>query len=454
MSGFPNDFVWGAATAAYQIEGSHDADGKGPSVWDEFCRRPGAVFQGHTGDQACDHVHRFRDDVALMRGLGLQGYRFSVSWPRVVPEGRGTVNVRGLEFYDKLVDELLEAGIRPYATLFHWDYPYSLFLEGGWWNPDSPRWFAEYASVVARRLADRVQDWFTLNEPGIFLVLGHVEGSHAPGVRGSAYEFFLALKQALLAHGLGVQAVRAASGPDCRVSYAPHCVVGVPATEDPADVEAARSYTFGDSNNGRKFWQQRLLLDPVLKGEWPEDIESALSHRSVGVTAEDLDTMHRPLDYLGLNYYSGELVRAGADGRPETVPDPPGMPRTLFDWPVRPEGLYWTLRFHTERYGLPMMVTENGLSNMDWVSEDGAVHDPQRTEFLRRYLRQARRAIGDGSDVLGYLHWSLLDNFEWADGYRQRFGLVHVDYATQKRTVKDSARWFSEVIATNGASLG
>ncbi len=307
--------------------------------------------------------------------------------------------------------------------------------------------------MIAERLSDRVNDWFTLNEPGIFLVLGHVEGSHAPGVKGTPYEFFLALKHAMLAHGLGCQAVRAASKGPSRLSYAPHCIVGVPASEEPDDVEAARQYTFGHHNDARGYWQQRLFLDPVLKGVWPEDIESALSHRPVGVSGEDLRTMCQPIDFLGLNFYSGELVKSSTEGRPEVVPDPPGMPRTLFDWPVRPEGLYWTLRFHSERYGLPMMVTENGLSNMDWVAEDGCVHDPQRTDFLRRYLRQTRRATEEGVDVKGYLHWSLLDNFEWADGFRQRFGLVHVDYATQKRTIKDSARWYAETIATNGAQL-
>lgn len=446
---FPESFLWGAATAAYQIEGGFDADGKGLNTWDEFVRRKGAVYQGHTGDVACDHYHRFREDVGLMREIGLKAYRFSANWARVMPEGTGAVNVQGLDFYDRLVDELLSADVRPFCTLFHWDYPYSLYLKGGWWNPDSPKWFADYAEVMARKLGDRVRDWFTLNEPGIFLVLGHVEGSHAPGIKGSGYEFFVALKHAMLAHGLGCQSLRSNSPGPCHVSYAPHCIVATPETEDREDVEAARDYTFGGDNNHRGFWQQRLFLDPPLRGEWPEDIERALSHRPVDVSAEELKTMAQPLDYLGLNYYCGDVVKAGN----EVVPDAPGGPRTLFDWPLRPEGIYWTVRFHSERYGLPIIVSENGLSNMDWVAVDGAVHDPQRIDFLTRYLRQLGRAISEGHLVTGYMHWSLLDNFEWGEGYKHRFGLVHVDFQTLKRTVKDSGRWYRSVIESHGAVL-
>lgn len=451
---FPKNFVWGAATAAYQIEGACDEDGKGPNTWDVFCREPGKVYGGHTGDIACDHYHRSGEDVALMQMLGLQAYRFSVSWTRVMPAGVGAVNEKGLEFYDRLVDQLLEAGIRPMTTLFHWDYPYELFLRGGWLNPDSPQWFADYCTVVAAKLGDRVNDWFTINEPGIFLVLGQIEGSHAPGCKGDAVQFFTALKHTMLAHGLGCRAIRAASAAPCRVGYAPHCIVGVPVSESPADVEAARQYTFGDNDN-RRFWQQRIFLDPPLRGQWPTDIESRLSPRPVELTSDDIATMSPQLDFIGLNFYTGELVKEGAEQAAVVVPDPPGMPRTLFDWPIRPEGIYWTLKFHAQRYpNLPIVISENGLSNMDWVSLDGGVHDPQRIDFLTRYLRQVRRAIQEGVDVAGYLHWSLLDNFEWADGYKQRFGLIHVDYRTQVRTLKDSAQWYRGVIESNGASLG
>ncbi|MBS1724794.1 MAG: beta-glucosidase [Armatimonadetes bacterium] len=451
MSDFPEGFLWGAATAAYQIEGGHDAEGKGPSTWDSFVRQPGKVAHGHTGDVACDHFHRWQEDVGLMRELSLNSYRFSIAWSRILPEGTGEVNQKGLEFYDRLVDALLSAGIRPMATLFHWDLPYALFLQGGWTNPDMPKWFAEYASVVSGRLNDRVKDWFTLNEPGIFLVLGQVEGTHAPGLKGTPYEFFLSLKHAMLAHGAAARVLRATS--DVRIGYAPHCIVGTPASDNPADVDAARAYTFGDQNNARRFWQQRLFLDPALSGEWPRDIESALSERAVEISADDLKDMSPQLDFLGLNYYTGEVVQATPNAAYEIVPEPPGSPRTLFDWTISPEGLYWTLRFHSERYGLPMVVSENGVSCMDWVALDGHVHDPQRIDFLGRYLDQLRRAVRDGIDVRGYLHWSLLDNFEWADGYRQRFGLIHVDFQTLKRTIKDSGRWYAQVCTSNGASL-
>jgi len=347
---------------------------------------------------------------------------------------------------------LLEAEIRPMATLFHWDYPYDLFLRGGWLNPDSPKWFADFASVVAHRLGDRLKDWFTLNEPGIFLVLGHVEGSHAPGITLGAAEFFTALKHTMLAHGLACKALRDSSPGTCRVGYAPHCVTAVPFDDTGASVQAAGDYTFGKDNNDRRFWQQRLYLDPPF-GVWPTDIESALSDRPIEVTPDELETMAQPLDFLGLNFYSAEVVRAGSDGTPMVVPDEPGMPRTLFDWPIRPEGLYWAVKFHAERYRTPIVISENGLSCMDWVALDGKVHDPQRIDFLTRYLGQLHRAIAEGIDVRGYLHWSLFDNFEWAEGYKQRFGLVHVDYKTQVRTIKDSGRWYKEVCDSNGESL-
>lgn len=453
MSGFPDGFLWGAATAAYQIEGAHDADGKGLNTWDVFCQTPGKVFQGHRGDVACDHYHRFREDLEVMKSLSLNSYRFSVSWSRICPSGTGAQNPKGIEFYDKLVDGLCEAGIRPMATLFHWDYPQALFERGGWLNPDSPKWFGDYAGLVAEKLGDRVHDWFTINEPGIFLVLGHVEGTHAPGTKLSSRDFFSVLKHTMLAHGTACQAIRNGSPSSCRVGYAPHCIVGVPHSESQQDIQAARDYTFGSENNGRRFWQQRLFLDPAILGQWPHDIEEALSERSVEITDDDLSCMAQPLDFLGLNFYTGELVKMGDDGNPQVVPDPPGMPRTLFDWPVRPEGIYWTLKFHAERYGVPMVISENGLSNMDWVALDGKVHDPQRIDFLTRYLLQIERAIEDGCDVRGYLHWSLLDNFEWAEGYKHRFGLVHVDYETLKRTVKDSGHWYEEVCRSNGRSI-
>lgn len=444
---FAKDFLWGAATAAYQIEGAHDADGKGPNTWDTFCLKAGAVYQGHTGNTACNHYRHAGQDVALMHEIGLQAYRFSINWSRVLPDGIGRVNERGVEFYDRLVDQLLDVGIKPFCTLFHWDCPQALQDQGGWLNPDSPEWFAEYAALMSSRLSDRVADWFTLNEPGIFLVLGHVEGTHAPGLKLDPAGFFTILKHSMMAHGRACQELRAHAKGPCRIGIAPHSIIGIPASESEADIAAARAYTFGNGNNYRKFWQQRLFVDPACKS-WPSDLVKALCEDAIEVTDSQQALMHQPLDFLGVNFYTGETVR-DHEGQVQVVPDPAGMPRTLFDWPIRPEGIYWATRFHAERYGLPIYISENGLSNMDWVHLDGKVHDPQRIDFLTRYLAQLDRASRE-YDVKGYFHWSLLDNFEWAEGYRHRFGLIHVDFQTQARTLKDSAYWYRDVIQRNG----
>lgn len=448
MLQFPDDFFWGAATSAYQIEGSHNADGKGPSVWDTFCQRPGVIVAGHTGNVAADHVRRFREDVALMRELGLQAYRFSLSWSRILPNGVGAVNESGLRFYEELLDALLEAGIRPLVTLFHWDYPQALADQGGWLHPDSPLWFEEYARVVATRLGSRVQDWITLNEPGIYLNLGSFEGTHAPGLKLTKAEMLTCYKHTFLSHGRAVAVLRELS-PGSRVSIAPHCVCGEPIDESEPHVAAAREYTFGESAPERAFWQQRLYVDPVIQGEWPEKMSQDLAPDWELPSSSEMALMSPPLDYFCINFYSSPLIQAGKEGV-EVVPDPPGMARTLFDWPMRERGLYYATKFHHERTNLPIVISENGLSCMDWVALDGCVHDPQRIDFLRRYLGQLHRATQDGIPVLGYCHWSLLDNFEWADGYRQRFGLIHVDFQTQKRTIKDSGYAYARWIQQNG----
>lgn len=447
MKEFPKGFVWGAATAAYQIEGAHNADGKGPNVWDEFCRKPGAVWSGHTGNDACQHYQNFRGDVKLMKEMGLQAYRFSISWSRVLPSGCGAVNSNGLDFYSQLVDALLEAGITPYATLFHWDYPQALYERGGWLADDSPLWFADYAQVVAQVLGDRVRNWMTLNEPGIFLGCGHREGNHAPGIKLDNRSFFFALKNTMLAHGDAVRVLRA-NDSGCQIGYAPHCITAVPKTESPADIEASERYNWGENPN-RNHWQQRLYLDPPLAGKWPTDIEKTMTGRDDSTMPDDWARMSPRLDFLGLNYYCGPEVSAAESGEIKEHVDPAGMPRTLFDWPIRPAGIYWAVRSHYERYQLPIFITENGLSNMDWVHEDGLVHDPQRTDFLIRYLGQLHRAIEEGIPVHGYFHWSLMDNFEWAEGYKQRFGLIHVDYETLKRTPKESSKFYAKVISQN-----
>jgi len=449
--GFPEGFVWGAATASYQVEGAAFEDGKGLSVWDAFCRKKGAVWNGQTGDVACDHYHRFREDVALMRQIGLRGYRFSVSWPRVLPEGTGALNEPGLDFYDRLVDELAGADIEPWVTLFHWDYPHELYCRGGWLNPDSSDWFAEYVRVVVERLSDRVRRWITLNEPQCFIGLGHQSGVHAPGLRLRFAEVLHAAHNALLAHGKAVQAIRAAARAEPAVGFAPVGIVKIPASEDPRDVQAAerRMFSITEMNCSNNTW----WTEPALKGCYPEDGLELFGKDAPEAREGDMATICQPLDFFGVNIYHGEVVYAGHEDAAEVVPPPTGQPRTAYGWPVTPQALYWGPRFFAERYDLPIVITENGMSGTDWVSLDGAVHDPQRIDYTRRYLRELGRAARDGVDVRGYFHWTLMDNFEWAQGYKQRFGLVHVDFETLARTPKDSARWYGSVIASNGAAL-
>ena len=450
---FSEGFVWGAATSAYQIEGAFDTDGRGLSVWDTFCDRPGAVLGRQHGKVACDHYHRYREDVAILSTIGVKAYRFSFSWSRLLPEGIGPVNDKGVEFYDRLIDSLLEHEIEPYATLFHWDYPYELYLRGGWLNPESVAWFAEYTELIADRFSDRVSHWFTLNEPPCFLGLGHVSGTHAPGLKLDWPEFFLTVKHAMMSHGAAVNILREKAKKKPVIGYAPISHVAIPRDDREENIAAAREFTFGVPTVDRSFWYARLYLDPVLKGIWPTESVAVHCPQGIEVTESDLRLMNQPLDMLGLNFYSAPTVEAGPDGKPHVLPEPEGHARTGFDWPVTPEGMYWSSRFHHEEYGLPIMFTENGLSSLDWVHEDGKVHDPQRIDFTSRYLRSLHRAVNEGIPVTGYFHWSLMDNFEWAEGYRHRFGMVHVDFKTLKRTIKDSGHWYRTVIESNGAVL-
>lgn len=448
---FQKEFVWGAATAAYQIEGAAREDGKGLSVWDMCARIPGFVKSGHTGDDACDHYHRYKEDVQLMKEIGLQAYRLSISWPRVLPDGTGRVNEKGLDFYDRLIDELLANGIEPYVTLFHWDYPHELYKKGGWLHPDSSDWFAEYTRVIADRLSDRVTHWFTQNEPQCYLGLGHFTGEHAPGLKLGLAEFLQATHNSLLAHGKAVQALRQTSKRPCEIGYAPVGITSFPATPTPENIEAARAATF--SITQPSFWMNTWYMDPVFFGHYPEDGLRVFEPWLPEIKPGDMETIRQPLDFLGLNIYHGTPVQKGADGHPEGIAREVGHPETMIRWTVTPESLYWGPKLFHERYGLPIMITENGLSSMDWVSLDGQVHDAQRIDFLHRYLREYRRAAEDGVPLKGYFCWSFMDNFEWAEGYHERFGLVHVDYQSGKRTIKDSGRWYRSVIESHGNHL-
>jgi beta-glucosidase len=443
-SAFPPNFIWGAATAAYQVEGAWNEDGKGPSIWDLWCRKEGAVFEGHSGDIACDHYHLWREDIGLMQQIGLQAYRFSLSWPRVLPAGRGAVNARGLDFYDRLVDGLLAAGIQPWATLFHWDLPQELFLRGGWMNPDIPQHFAAYTEVVVRKLGDRVKHWMTLNEPQCFIGFGLGTGTHAPGLRMDWPDVLRAGHHALLAHGRAVQVLRALGGPGTRIGWAPVGAASIPATESPADIAAAREHMFALTK--KDAFNNSWWGDPVVLGHYPADGLALFGDAVPPHPDAEMAIIATPVDFYGFNTYKGTFVRAGADGRPEVVKYPPGVPMNAYHWAVTFDALYWAARFLHERYGKPLAVTENGIAGLDWVMADGAVHDPQRTDYLQRHLAGLGRAVAEGVPVEAYFAWSLLDNFEWNEGYRQRFGLIHVDYATQRRTPKDSASWYRDFI--------
>lgn len=451
MSNFSNEFVWGAAAASYQVEGAAFEDGRGLSVWDMLCRKPGAIWCEQTGAVACDHYHRYQEDVALMQTIGLQAYRLSVAWSRVIPDGVGAINSPGLAFYDRLVDELLAHQVEPYITLFHWDYPYELYCRGGWLNPASPDWFADYVRVVVEKLSDRVTHWMTLNEPQCFIGLGHLEGRHAPGDRLGLAQVLRAGHHALVAHGKAVQAIRAASKRACQIGFAPVGRVMIPATNEPADIDAAQRAMFAVT--ARDCWSNTWWMDPVFFGKYPADGWELFGRAVPEIRAGDLETIRQPLDFFGFNNYQGTVVRAGANGQPEPVPFSDGYPLTAFRWNITPDSLYWGARWFYERYRLPIFITENGMSNADVISLDGKVHDPQRIDYTQRYLLALGRAIADGADVRGYFHWSIMDNFEWAEGFKERFGMIYVDYPTQKRILKDSAHWYKQVIASNGASL-
>jgi beta-glucosidase len=448
---FPKNFAWGTATAAYQVEGAADSDGKGPSVWDMHCRKPGAIVENQSGAVACDHYHRYQEDVALMKRLGCRAYRFSVSWPRVLPEGVGRINSKGLDFYDRLVDALCAAKVEPYLTLFHWDYPYHLHCRGGWLNPDSPKWFAEYTGVVADRLSDRVRHWMTVNEPHGILSAGYDEGTHAPGERLARRELMKVSHNLLLSHGRSVQTLRARVRAPALIGFAPAATVKMPATLSRKDIAAARQAMFemdAKAVGGNSFW-----MDPVFKGHYPKEGLEAMGADAPVIGPDDMKLISQPLDFFGVNIYHGRHVRAGKDGKWELVPLLQGHSQVAFRWPVTPDALYWGPKFLYERYRLPIVITENGVTGLDWLSLDGGVHDPQRIDFMQRYLLCLEKAIDEGVDVRGYMHWTFMDNFEWTVGYTQRFGLVFVDYPTQRRIPKDSALWYSRMIATNGRSL-
>ena len=435
-SSFPHEFVWGAATASYQIEGAAHEDGRGESVWDRFCATPGKVRNGDSGDIACDFYHRYPDDISLMRRLGLDAFRFSIAWPRVMPTGRGPVNEAGLDFYDRLVDELLAHDIEPFATLFHWDTPQALEDAGGWPARGTAEAFVEYAEAVVGRLGDRVQHWITHNEPWVHAWIGHAWGEHAPG-RTSEADAVAAAHHLLLSHGWAVQAIRAA---------APHVEVGI-------TLNLAHAYAANDSpENEAAAWRvdgegNRWFLDPLFRASYPADLLERNELVAPFVRDGDLEAIASPTDFLGDNNYF-RFVVDGDGERPQIVHDPEAQ-RTEMGWEVYPDGLHRLLvRVATYYAPAKIYVTENGAAFPDIRSHDGRVHDPERVAYLESHVEAVARAVAEGAPVKGYFAWSLLDNFEWAHGYAKRFGIVYVDYPTLERVPKDSFNWYRDFISS------
>ena len=431
------DFLWGVSTSSYQIEGGADEGGRGASIWDLFCRQPGRVANGDTGEVACDHYHRYVEDVALMRGLGIGAYRFSVAWPRVLPDGTGRVNEEGLAFYDRLIDALLEAEIEPWLCLYHWDLPQALHERGGWTERDCAQWFADYAAVVARRTGDRVRRFATFNEPAVFTLFGYGFGAHPPGV-GDRAACFKAIHNVNLAHGAAVDVIRA-NAPAASIGGIHNVQPTLAASDAPEDQAAARTY--------EALWNG-AFPDPQMLGCYPAAIADEMAPL---ILTDDLARIRRPVDWFGLNHYAPNYIKADdryALGMSFAAP-PAALPQTSIGWTIEPDAFRDTLHYVGARYRLPIYVLENGTAAFDQVDAAGIVDDPGRIDFLRRYTDAMHAAIAAGADVRGYFVWSLMDNFEWTWGYAQRFGLVHVDFATLKRTPKASARWYAAMIRTS-----
>jgi beta-glucosidase len=442
---FPPQFYWGTATASYQIEGGWNEDGKGESIWDTFSHTQGKIRDGSTGDVACDHYHRWKEDVALMKEIGCNAYRFSISWPRVIPKGKGKVNPLGLSFYDRLVDALLEANITPFITLYHWDLPQALQDEGGWANRDTAYYFAEYASVVAHKLGDRVKHWITHNEPWVVSWIGYGWGEHAPGIRNEKVAIQVS-HHLLLSHGLAVEVLKDIS-PDSEVGITLNLSPIHPASDSEEDKLAA--------------WRQdgflnRWFLDPIFRGHYPPDIIELYSANAPKVLPGDMAIISRRIDFLGINYYSRGIVRFNPKAGPLQAEGvaPEGAEFTEMGWEIYPPGIYEIImRIWKDYQPKKIYITENGAAFADEIASDGGVHDQKRIDYLREHFIQAHKAIEEGANLCGYFIWSLMDNFEWAHGFTKRFGIVYTDYPTQRRIMKDSALWYKKVIEENGLEI-
>jgi beta-glucosidase len=438
---FPDGFIWGASTSAYQIEGAWNEDGKGRSIWDKFSHESGRVYQDENGDIASDHYHRWHEDVDLMKTLNLNAYRFSISWTRILPEGSGPVNQKGLDFYSRLIDRLLELGIQPFPTLFHYDLPLPLQEKGGWPERETALRFGEYAGVVGKAYGDRIQYWITHNEPSVTAFLGYYLGIHAPGIQDMT-ACMRSIHYLLLSHGLAVKELRRFSRPDAKIGAAINLSPVMPATESVSDHQAAKRYDA---------LLNRIILDPLFHGRYPVEIATIIQTSVNGDIAEDLKVITEPTDYLGINYYSRTVVQndPGIPLLEASQVHPTGKEYSMM-WEIYPEGLYDLLiRVHKDYTPAHILITENGVPVPEDIDFDGRDRDERRIRYLRDHIFQVNRAMRAGVPVEGYFVWSLLDNFEWALGYRQRFGLIHVDFETQQRTIKDSGLWFSDIARTN-----
>lgn len=439
---FGKNFLWGAATSAYQIEGGAYEDGKGLNIWDVFCHQNGRVFEGNTGDTACDHYHRTEEDVGLMKRLGIKAYRFSVNWARLLPNGTGTVNQRGVDFYDRLIDLLLKNDIMPFMTLYHWDLPYELHLRGGWLNPDSADWFAEYAELIGKRFGDRVKHFMTFNEPQVAIGLGYRDGVFAPRLRLHTDEVLRAGHNLLKAHGAAVRSLR---------ESCPRAEIGIVMAHSPlmpsdGDKQAALD-AYGTTDMENFVYSDCYWLDPIVFGKYPSAVSQYIVQRELPLlSGEDMRLISQPIDFIGGNTYQGNYFELDSSGARRLLPNADGYPRTPNGWKITPEALYWAPYVTCTRYGLPYYVCENGTALNDYPLSDGRIHDINRIEYLKQHLARLERAKDEGLDIRGYFAWSLMDNFEWASGYRDRFGLIYVDFKTKERIIKDSGYWYGDFI--------
>ncbi len=443
---FNKNFVWGVATASYQIEGgAHEAD-KGLNVWDVGSATKGRIFEGHSGDVGCDHYHLFKEDVRLMKELGIQGYRFSINWARLIPEGTGKISEDGKRFYLELLEELKQAGIQPWVTLFHWDYPYALYQKGGWLNADSPKWFEEYAGVCAELFSPYVSHFILINEPQCFLGLGHSSGEHAPFLKLPDSEVMRAAHNVLLGCGLAEKKIRKICGNSVKIGTAQAYWPALPYTEN--DVELAREETFTCHKN---FGSVNYYTDPLLLGHYPEDVLAWQKECGFAFPESDMEIIKSKFDFYGLNTYTGDRVTR-ENGKIVYPKPAPTVPRTDTRWTVHPDAMYYGPKFIWDRYHLPIVYTENGVALAEWKDLNGQINDDSRIDFLKRYLRELSRAAEE-VEIDGYFYWSLIDNFEWAEGFSKKFGLIHVDYETRERTLKKSAYFFKKIIETNGEEI-